>query len=122
MSGLVLIVDDEPDVRMLLRLAFQARGWTVDEVADGQEALSRCALPPAPAVVVLDQRMPGLSGLAVARQLLGEGFPGQIVLHSAYLSPDLEAEAKQAGIPVATKGSLRELFALLEHDEASGRR
>ena len=110
---LVLIVDDEPDVRLLLRLAFEARGWTVDEVAGGQDALDRCATPPAPAVVVLDQRMPGLPGLSVARKLRGQGFEGRIVLHSAYLSPELEAEAKSAGIPVAPKGQLRELFALL---------
>ena len=114
MSGLVLIVDDEPDVRLLLRLAFEARGWAVDEVADGQEALNRCFAPPLPVAVVLDQRMPGLPGLSVARQLLTQGYEGRIVLHSAYLSPDLEAEAREAGIPVAAKGHLRELFALLE--------
>ena len=117
MSGLVLIADDEPDVRLLLRLAFEARGWKVDEVGDGQEALQRCSVPPPPAVVVLDQRMPGLPGMAVARRLQGLGFPGQIVLHSAYLSPDLEAEAKQAGIPVAAKGQLKELFRLLSPEE-----
>ena len=115
MSDLVLIVDDEPDVRLLLRLAFEARGWTVDEVAGGAEALKRCSAGPVPALVVLDQRMPGLPGLSVARQLQGQGFAGRIVLHSAYLSPDLEAEAKEAGIPVAAKGQLRELFTLLNH-------
>lgn len=116
MSQLVLVVDDEPDVRLLLRLAFEARGWKVDEVAGGQDALKRCLAAPAPAVVVLDQRMPGLAGLAVARQLRGQGFAGRIVLHSAYLSPELEAEAEEAGIPVAAKGQLRELFALVNQD------
>lgn len=113
MSKLVLVVDDEPDVRLLLRLALEAKGWTVDEVAGGQDALNRCRTGPAPVAVVLDQRMPGLPGLAVARELRGQGFEGRIVLHSAYLSPALEAEAKEAGIPVAAKGHLRELFTLL---------
>ena len=116
MSQLVLVVDDEPDVRLLLRLAFEARGWTVDEASCGQEALERCFAAPAPAVVVLDQRMPGLPGLSVARQLRDQGFSGRIVLHSAYLSPELELEAKEAGIPVAAKGQLRELLALLNQD------
>jgi CheY-like chemotaxis protein len=115
-ADLVLIVDDEPDVRLLLRLAFQARGWTVDEVAGGEEALSRCRKAPPPAAVVLDHRMPGVSGITVARRLRGEGFGGRIVLHSAYLSPSLEAEAREAGIPVAAKGRLRELFKLLGPD------
>jgi CheY-like chemotaxis protein len=122
MSDLVLIVDDEPDVRLLLRLAFEARGWKVDEVSGGHEALERCSAPPAPDVIVLDHRMPGLAGIAVARQLQGQGFPGRIVLHSAYLSPDLEAEAEQAGIPVAAKGQLRQLFALLAKDNAPEKR
>jgi hypothetical protein len=48
--------------------------------------------------------------------LRGQGFAGNIVLHSAYLSPDLEAEVTQAGIPVAPNGQLRELFTLLSQD------
>lgn len=121
MSRLVLIVDDEPDVRLLLRLAFEARGWEVEEAAGGSEALERCAAGPAPVAVVLDQRMPGLPGLGVARQLQTRGFGGRIVLHSAYLSPALEEEARQAGIPVASKGQLRELFSLVSQDETAAK-
>ena len=116
MSRLVLIVDDEPDIRLLLRLAFEAKGWEVDEVGGGEEALARCRTEPEPVAVVLDQRMPGMLGMTVARNLRGQGFGGRIVLHSAYLSTELEAEAKAEGIPVAAKGQLRELFQLVAQE------
>jgi hypothetical protein len=45
-----------------------------------------------------------------------ESLASRIVLHTAYLSPELEAEAQQADLPVASKGQLRELLTLLTQD------
>ena len=54
--------------------------------------------PPIPDVVILDNRMPGLSGLEVAEQILAER-PGQIiVLYSAFLDDEVRAQAEQVGI------------------------
>jgi CheY-like chemotaxis protein len=73
----------------------------VAEATDGHEALERFhALdpPPVPTVIVLDNMMPGLTGLEAAKDMLA-AFPGQlIVLFSAFLSAEIEAEAKTLGI------------------------
>ena len=59
----VLIVDNEPDIRFLLRrMAEQAEWYVAGEAASGQEALD-CYWDLEPDVIVLDHRMPGLSGL-----------------------------------------------------------
>ena len=98
---MVLLVDDEPDIRDLARLILEVGGLSVVEAASGAEALRQyfeLAPPPVPAAVVLDQRMPGLSGLEVAEQMLSHN-PGQvIVLFSAYLDQHAPAEAKAMGV------------------------
>ena len=93
---MVLLVDDEPDIRDLARLILEVDGLSVVEATSGTEALQQyfeLAPPPVPAAVVLDQRMPGLSGLEVAEQMLSHN-PGQvIVLFSAHLDQEARAEA-----------------------------
>ncbi len=98
----VLVVDDEPDMRELARTILELGGLdVVDEAADGQQALERYYRldpPPIPSVVLLDNRMPGLSGLEVAEEILGR-LPGQvIVLFSAHLDPSTERAAEGLGI------------------------
>ena len=100
----MLIVDDELDMRMLVRLVIEManNGLTiVGEAADGAEALRvwrDLDGPPVPDVVILDNRMPELSGLEVAQQILAER-PGQlIVLYSAFLDDSVRAKAADIGI------------------------
>lgn len=100
----MLIVDDEMDMRMLVRVVIEMANHglsIVAEASDGAEALRvwrDLDGPPVPDVVILDNRMPGLSGLEVAEQLLQER-PGQlIVLYSAFLDQAVRAEADAVGI------------------------
>lgn len=98
----VLLVDDEEVIRELARVVLERAGLTVlDEAEDGVSALEayRAQDPPeVPLVVLLDNRMPGLSGLEVAKEML-DAFPTQIVvLFSAHLDADIEARAKGLGI------------------------
>lgn len=100
----LLIVDDELDMRMLVRLIIEMAndGLTIaGEAADGDEAIRVWRAldgPPVPDVVILDNRMPGLSGMEVAERLLHER-PGQIiVLYSAYLDAQVRAQAADLGI------------------------
>jgi DNA-binding NtrC family response regulator len=58
----VLVVDDDPEVRATLEEFLAGRGYQVRSVADGAAAV-RAIVKEAPAVVLLDIRMPGLSGL-----------------------------------------------------------
>ena len=100
----MLIVDDEMDMRMLVRVVIEMANHglsIVGEAADGDEALRvwrDLNGPPIPDVVILDNRMPGLTGIEVAEQILAER-PGQIiVLYSAFLDDEVRAQADQVGI------------------------
>jgi two-component system, chemotaxis family, chemotaxis protein CheY len=95
-----LIVDDEADIRLLLRMAIERyhRGvFSFAEAEDGHGALAQIEQAK-PAVVILDQMMPGMDGLETAAMIL-QRRPGQpIVLCSSYLYDDLVGEALQIGI------------------------
>ena len=64
----ILVVDDEPDIRLLARLTLTHDGHEVQEAADGQEALDAVAADP-PDLIVLDVMMPGVSGWDVLARL-----------------------------------------------------
>src|ERR1700710_3112340 len=98
----VFVVDDEPEMRMLARVFLERDGFNVvDEAEDGPQALERfhdLNPPPTPSVVLLDNRMPGLTGLEVAEQMLAEQ-PGQVViLFSAHLDSAIKEQARAIGI------------------------
>ena len=98
----VLIVDDEAEMRDLVRIVLERAGIAIlDEAPDGMVALDRYRShnpPCAPRVVVLDNRMPGMTGLDVAAAML-EAFPTQIVvLFTAHLDDDTVARAREMGV------------------------
>ena len=67
----VLVVDDDPKTRDMLRRTLQKAGWTVAEAANGCEAIE--ALERAkPALVLLDLMMPGMDGFEVLERLRGD--------------------------------------------------
>jgi DNA-binding response OmpR family regulator len=64
----VLVVDDEPHIRTVLRGYLQADGFEVTEAADGAAAIAALRDKP-PDLVLLDVMLPGIDGLEVLRQL-----------------------------------------------------
>lgn len=64
----ILVVDDDVEVRDLLRRALSYEGYTVEVAENGKEALQKALISP-PDLVILDIMMPGLDGLEVARRL-----------------------------------------------------
>jgi CheY-like chemotaxis protein len=98
----ILIVDDEPDMRLLVRTVLSRGGIrVVGEAADGPEAISlvrELHPPPVPTVLLLDNRMPSLSGLEVAEQVLAWAPKQLIILFSAFLDRDTVAAATRAGV------------------------
>jgi DNA-binding NarL/FixJ family response regulator len=108
----VLIVDDEEDMRALVRATIELanEGLSVaGEAADGEAAVERWRAE-RPEVVILDQRMPGVDGLATAERILDEHPEQAIVLFSSYLDPDVTAEARRMGIRVClSKDHIKQL-------------
>jgi YesN/AraC family two-component response regulator len=100
----MLIVDDEMDMRMLVRVVIEIANdglSIVGEAADGAEALRvwrDLDGPPEPDVVILDNRMPELTGLEVAEQILAERPAQLIVLYSAFLDEEVREAAARIGI------------------------
>jgi CheY-like chemotaxis protein len=98
----ILLVDDEPVMRMLVRAYLESDGLTIiEEASDGLEGLDTfLALnpPPVPTVVVLDNRMPGLTGIEVAERILTLHPTQIVVLFSAALDPEIEKKAQELGV------------------------
>ena len=78
----VLVVDDDPDLRDLLRDYLGASGFTVDLAEDGRQMVERMAAQ-APDVLVLDIMLPGQDGLSLARAVRRESELLPILMLSA---------------------------------------
>jgi YesN/AraC family two-component response regulator len=99
-----LIVDDDLDMRLLIRLVIEMANEglrVVGEASDGLEALEvyeQLGPPEVPDVVILDNRMPNMTGLEAAEEILRR-FPDQVViLYSAFLDAEVRKQAAELGI------------------------
>jgi CheY-like chemotaxis protein len=109
----ILVVDDDPDICIMMRALFESEGWDTEEVTSGREALQRRDELSAFDVLVLDYKMPGLTGLELARNLRAEGISPPMIMCSAYLSPEIEEEAKALGVPTVGKADLQRLVSMV---------
>lgn len=82
-ATVVLVVDDDPEIRDVMRWLLEDEGWTVETASDGRDALQR-AERTRPALIVLDMGLPLVSGEEVARQLREvDPVPPPIIVVSA---------------------------------------
>ena len=96
----MLVADDEEDMRVLVRTVITRanHGLLVEaEAENGIEAVERWR-ETRPDVVLIDQRMPGLTGLEAAEQILEEHPNQVIVLFSAFLNDVIRNAAERIGI------------------------
>lgn len=93
----VLVIDDENNIRLMVRLALQAVGHEVETASDGLEGLEKFAQGDRFDAVLLDQRMPGMDGLDVLREMRRRNARARVVMISAFGTIDLASEARQAG-------------------------
>jgi PAS domain S-box-containing protein len=73
--GKILVVDDEPGVRILLERVFTQMGHQVDCVADAETAVNKLDAKPTYDIILTDVRMPGMSGIELHTYIL-EKSPG----------------------------------------------
>ena len=93
----VLIIDDEPHIRQMMRLTLESSGYQVEEAGDGEAGLARLRDGGAYDAIILDQKMPGLDGLQTLR-LIRERTPDACVLMvTAYASIELAVDAMKLG-------------------------
>jgi CheY-like chemotaxis protein len=92
----VLIVDDEKNIRLSLRHALDTLELDIDMAENGQEALAKLEEKPFN-LVLLDLRMPGVDGMQVLRQVRKIRPCTRVIVLSAYLTPELAAEALARG-------------------------
>lgn len=97
MRGTVLIVDDQPSVRHLMRALLEGEKLQVWEAENGSEALQK-AREINPALIILDLSMPVMNGLEAAR-ILKQRMPKiPLLMFTNHAGPVLEREARSAGV------------------------
>ncbi|MGD0525502.1 MAG: sigma-54 dependent transcriptional regulator [Polyangiaceae bacterium] len=92
----VLVVDDEENIRLVLRTLLKKHGYDV-EVADGGEAALAALEAFDPDVILTDVRMPRMGGLDLLGALKAKQHPATVIVMSAYGNVDLAIEAMKAG-------------------------
>jgi len=91
----ILVVDDEPQIRRVMRVALSAQGYEVIDAKSGEEALEKVRREP-PDLVLLDMNLPGFDGLEVCRSLrTGSEVP--IIIVSVRNSEPDKVRALDAG-------------------------
>jgi CheY-like chemotaxis protein len=105
--GRVLVVEDDPSIRMLIRMVLEARGLEVAQAEDGSSAhpLARAFRPD---LVLLDVGLPGIDGLAVLELLKDDAELRDVpvVMVTAWAEADVMATAVARG----AHGYLRKPF------------
>jgi CheY-like chemotaxis protein len=94
----ILIVDDDSDIRLILRSALESYGYHCDEASNGLEALEKIEAE-GYALILLDYSMPVMNGLEIIRRLgqaSGSSRP-QIVMMTAHSGHDFRVQALDAG-------------------------
>jgi two-component system, NtrC family, response regulator AtoC len=92
----VLVVDDEENIRVVLRTVLRRHGYEVEIADSGEQALDLIDSF-GPDFVLTDVRMPRIGGLELLSTLRAKNHPATVIVMSAYGNVDLAIEAIQAG-------------------------
>jgi DNA-binding NtrC family response regulator len=93
----ILVADDEPSIRELLRDILEAEGATIRLAASGSEALAALEQSDEPDLAILDVRMPPPDGLAVLQELRTRGSNVPVLIITAQDSSTMTIDAMQRG-------------------------
>jgi two-component system, OmpR family, KDP operon response regulator KdpE len=92
----VLVVDDEPHMRRVIRASLVARGYSVDEFRNGEEAVNAVREQP-PDLVLMDINMPGIGGIEACRRIRSLAPAVGIIMITVRETEDDTVEALEAG-------------------------
>ncbi len=98
MTGTVLVVEDEADILLMLRISLQTAGHRVIAAATGEEALGVFDRE-SPDAMVLDILLPGIDGWQVLEELRKSGRAPKlpVIVVSAYAKVDVARRVKEFG-------------------------
>lgn len=110
-AGRILVVDDEPQIRRIMRTTLTGAGYEVDDAKNGEEALGKLR-EFRPDLVLLDINMPGMGGMAACRAIRADSDTAIIML-TVHNTEAAKVEALDAGADdfVAKPFSTPELLA-----------
>ena len=112
----ILIADDEAEVVQLVRMILEWEGYTVVAAADGLETLERAEIDK-PDLILLDVRMPKMSGLTVLEHLARSETASipVIMLSVVTTQPDVRSALQRGAVAYLTKPfELKEMTRLVE--------
>ena len=92
----VLLVEDDPDLAWVYRNFLAKETIALEHVATGAGALDRVAANP-PTVMLLDLKLPDMSGLEVLERIQANGAPTAVIVITGLSGVDIAVEAMQAG-------------------------
>jgi len=95
-AGSILVVDDEPPIRELLRKFLTARDYEVRVASDGQQALALVDQK-SPDIIVLDVHMPGMNGIEVLKRLRAKNYAGGVMFLTSSQDETLLQEGLELG-------------------------
>jgi DNA-binding response OmpR family regulator len=95
----ILAVDNEPSVTLSLRYVFASPRYEVTCVGDGDDALEKL-FPGSHAydVIIVDQKMPNVTGVELVEEIRKRGVGGKILVVSAHLSSDVRDAYEKLGV------------------------
>jgi FixJ family two-component response regulator len=99
---LVVVIDDDAAVRNSLKFSLEVEGYAVSFYADGAEALAADNLVDC-ACFVIDQNMPGMTGLEVADRLRERRISVPVILVTSHPNAVVRERALRARIPIVEK-------------------
>jgi CheY-like chemotaxis protein len=97
MSKRILIIDDEENIRRVVRLTLEAAGYEANEACDGAQGLELYGDGSGWDAVLLDQRMPGMDGLETLRHIKERNAKARVVMATAFASIELAVDAMKFG-------------------------
>src|SRR5690606_12959711 len=105
----ILVIEDDPTTRSMLRRLLERQGWAVVEAANGREGLARVR-DAQPALVLLDLMMPEMDGFAFLEALRaeGDGAPPVVVLTAKELSRAEQERLAGQALNVREEGRYRQ--------------
>ena len=93
----ILVVDDERDIRNVLRILLEAEGYRVLEAANGNEALDLVGSNPDIDLIIMDILMPGLSGVEACQRLRKINYAPVLFLTAKSQESDKAAAYRNGG-------------------------